>query len=137
MAELFHLSVLTPTQSVLDEEVESIVVPGSEGYLGVLAHHAPLITAVVPGKFTVKRPGAPAVEYSVSGGFLEVSANHAILLADAIEPVREIDLDRAQRSLERARQRLRDRAQVDAERAQSALRRAENRVRIGTEMRRG
>ncbi len=83
-AATFHLSVLTPTESVFDETVESIIVPGSEGYLGVLAHHAPLITALMPGKLTVRKPGGQTLEYQLTGGFFEVSNNKAIVLADAV-----------------------------------------------------
>ena len=85
MAATFQLSVLTPTQTLLDEPVISIVVPGSEGYLGVLAHHAPLITALIPGEFKVKDAQGAQRVYALSGGFLEVSNNRAIILADALE----------------------------------------------------
>ena len=54
MPETFQLTLLTPERTLLEAEVESIVAPGSEGYLGVLAHHAPLITALIPGKLTVR-----------------------------------------------------------------------------------
>ena len=86
MAVTFDLSVLTPTQTLVDEPVQSIVVPGSEGYLGVLAHHAPLITALQPGTLSVRDASGNQREYHVSGGFFEVSNNRAILLADSIEP---------------------------------------------------
>ena len=84
MAESFHLSVLTPTESVIDEEVESAVFPGTEGYLGVLAHHAPLITGLKPGKLTVRGTDGETRVYFVAGGFLEVSNNRANVLADSI-----------------------------------------------------
>lgn len=85
MATTFALSVLTPTKKVIDESVQSIVVPGSEGYLGVLANHAPLITALQPGTLTVRDAAGQEREYHVTGGFFEVSSNRAILLADSIE----------------------------------------------------
>lgn len=84
MAELFHLSVLTPTESAIDEEVESAVFPGTEGYLGVLAHHAPLITGLKAGKLTVRCMDGSTRTYRVGGGFLEVSNNRANVLADSI-----------------------------------------------------
>ncbi|MBK8229840.1 MAG: ATP synthase F1 subunit epsilon [Candidatus Eisenbacteria bacterium] len=128
MAETFHLSVLTPTASLLDEEVESAIFPGSEGYLGVLAHHAPLLTALIPGKITVRRPDGTTSLYAVSGGFLEVSGNRANVLADALEEAGSIDAARAARALERARTRMKEHGKWDTTRNEAALRRAQNRL---------
>jgi F-type H+-transporting ATPase subunit epsilon len=134
MPELFQLTVLSPDRAVLDEPVESIVAPGSEGYLGVLAHHAPLITALQPGKLTVKRPGGAVEVYALSGGFLEVSDNHAVILADALEQPGAIDVPRAQRAAERAHGWLKQPpGDCDTERAEAALRRALNRIKIAQE----
>jgi F-type H+-transporting ATPase subunit epsilon len=138
MAEMFHLSLLTPERSFLEAEVTSIVAPGSEGYLGVLANHAPLITALAPGKLTIKMAegpgadrGAGEVVYAISGGFLEVSDNKATILADALEPPEAIDVARARRARERAEERLKDMSgKVDTARAEAALSRAINRIRI-------
>jgi F-type H+-transporting ATPase subunit epsilon len=133
MAATFQLSVLTPTQTRLDEAVSSITVPGSEGYLGVLAHHAPLITAIVPGRFTVTDGEGREREFVVTGGFLEVSNNRAILLADALEERSEIDVDRARDAEKRARKRIEEGApKWDVERAEAALRRALTRQKVAT-----
>ncbi len=87
MAEhTFLLRLVTPQRLLLETEVVSLQVPGSEGYLGILAHHAPLITALKPGKLEVKDAAGTLTIYAVSGGFLEVSANRATVLADAAEP---------------------------------------------------
>ena len=84
MAEhTFQFRLVTPQKLLLEAEVSSLQVPGSEGYLGVLAHHAPLITALQEGKLTVKDPGGHATAYHVTGGFLEVSDNRATVLADS------------------------------------------------------
>jgi F-type H+-transporting ATPase subunit epsilon len=136
MPESFQLTVLTPVRTLLDERVESVVAPGSEGYLGVLANHAPLITALIPGKLTVRLAGGETRIFALSGGFLEVSANRAVILADAMEEPGQIDVDRAKRAAERARERLRDIAgKLDVERAQAALARALNRVKVVSEPR--
>lgn len=130
MAETFHLSLLTPEKSFLEAEVTSIIAPGSEGYLGVLANHAPLITALVPGKLTIKSDAGESI-YAISGGFLEVSDNKATILADALEPPESIDVGRARRARERAEERLKDLSgRVDTARAEAALARAINRIRI-------
>jgi F-type H+-transporting ATPase subunit epsilon len=84
----FHLSVLTPEKSVFEGEVEYVEVPGTEGYLGVLAHHAALVTALAAGTLTVRKAGGAVEKVDVSGGFFEVSNNKATVLADAVEGVR-------------------------------------------------
>ncbi len=84
MAAEFELSILTPEQTVFEGRVEYVQVPGSEGYLGVLADHAPLVTALAQGTLTVRHPGGREVLWQVSGGFFEVAGNRATVLADAI-----------------------------------------------------
>ena len=85
MASEFQLSILTPEKSVFDGAVEYVEVPGSEGYLGVLAHHAALVTGLAAGRLTVRKPGGGVETWRVSGGFFEVSNNQATVLADAVE----------------------------------------------------
>lgn len=80
----FQLSILTPEKAVFTGEVEYVQVPGSEGYLGVLAHHAALVTAMAAGTLTVRRPGAIDETLSITGGFFEVSNNRATVLADSV-----------------------------------------------------
>jgi F-type H+-transporting ATPase subunit epsilon len=85
VAAVFHLSVLTPEKSVFEGEVEYVQVPGSAGYFGVLAHHAPLVASLAQGTLTIRRPGGSDEKLGVSGGFFEVSHNKATVLADALE----------------------------------------------------
>ena len=135
MASTFHLSVLTPEKSVLEQDVAYIQAPGIAGYLGVLAHHAPLIAALAPGKLTVREPSGSEMTYALSGGFLEVSDNKAVILADSLEPSLEIDVARARESEKRARERMAKAAlddQVDVARAEASLHRAINRIRLSS-----
>jgi F-type H+-transporting ATPase subunit epsilon len=83
MAE-FRLQIVTPERVVFDGSVISIIAPGALGYLGVLAHHAPLLTTLGEGKFTVRRSDR-IEEYLISGGFLEVRDNIASLLTDSFQ----------------------------------------------------
>ena len=130
MAETFQLSLLTPERSLLEADVVSLTAPGSEGYLGVLAHHAPLITALQPGQLEIRDADQRETIFAVSGGFLEVSENRATILADAVEIPGEIDIERAERARERAKERLRDTSgSIDVPRAEVALKRALNRLR--------
>ena len=136
MPESFQLTVLTPTKTLLDERVESIIAPGAEGYFGVLANHAPLISALAPGMLTVRMARGATRTYALSGGFLEVAANRAVVLADAMEEPEGIDVTRARQAAERARGRLRDTSgKWDVDRAEAALKRALNRVKVATEPR--
>jgi F-type H+-transporting ATPase subunit epsilon len=84
MAATFQLAILTPERAVFEGTVEYIQVPGSEGYLGVLAHHAALVTALADGKLTVRKPGGADEAIAVNGGFFEVSNNQATVLADSV-----------------------------------------------------
>jgi F-type H+-transporting ATPase subunit epsilon len=84
MASPFHLAILTPEKTVFEGEVEYVQVPGTEGYLGVLAHHAALVTALAQGTLTVRVPGGRETQWPVSGGFFEVSNNRATVLADNV-----------------------------------------------------
>ncbi len=129
---MFKLSVVTPEKPLIDQEARSIIAPGTEGYLGILTDHAPLITALIPGKLTVTDPSNSELFYAISGGFLEVSHNIVTILADAIEPIEQIDLSRAQEAETRARERLasRTRPDIDVPRAEAALARALNRIRL-------
>ncbi|SYZ72382.1 ATP synthase epsilon chain [Candidatus Zixiibacteriota bacterium] len=132
---MFTLSVVTPEKIFFEGEVASIVVPGSQGYLGVLTDHAPLITAVQPGKLSAKDRSGKEFILAVSFGFFEISSNHATLLVDSAEKVADIDPDRARQSLERAKKRLAEhRPEIDVSRAQRSLERARNRLHILKEM---
>ncbi len=84
MASTFELSVLTPEGTVFEGKVEYVQVPGSQGYLGVLAHHAALVTALAAGTLTVRHAGGREERWQVEGGFFEVSSNRATVLADAL-----------------------------------------------------
>ncbi len=134
----YRLTVLTQEKAVIDRTVISIVAPGTEGYLGILRDHAPIVTQLQPGKLTVKDEGGAETVYAVSGGFLEVSHNVATLLADAIEKAADIDVGRAESAARRARERLQAKAaDVDAARSEVALKRAVNRMHVAREAGRG
>ena len=128
----FTFRLVTPQRLLLEAPIVSLEAPGSEGYLGVLAHHAPLITPLRPGRLDVRDPAGVESSYAVSGGFLEVSANRATVLADTAERVDEIDRARAEASLKRAEARLGADAPrgTDRARAQRSLERAKNRLAI-------
>ncbi len=131
---MFRLSIVTPEKIVFDGEVASLIVPGVEGYLGVLSHHAPLITALQTGKIEFRDAGDKLHIFAVSGGFIEVSHNTATLLADTAEHSDEIDVQRAQTTFDRLTKGLDDgevlAGGVGAFEQKDALRRASNRLKI-------
>ena len=87
MAALFRLQIYTQEDKVFDDAVESIVVPAETGYLGVLAHHAPLVATLGEGNLTI-RTGDEVAEHRLQGGFLEVRDNVATLLVDRLSSLK-------------------------------------------------
>jgi F-type H+-transporting ATPase subunit epsilon len=79
----FELRIITPERIVFSGTVTSLIAPGELGYLGVLAHHAPLITTLKQGRITVKRNGEEQ-HFSISSGILEVSRNVATILTEQL-----------------------------------------------------
>ncbi len=126
---MYKLSIVTTERIVYEDDVNSIVAPGSVGYLGILSNHAPIITSLKPGKLTVKDSSGKEIVFALTGGFLENSANKCSILADAAEFASDIDLERAKAALDRAKQRIRDAAgNIDILRARSAYERAKARI---------
>ena len=131
MAEGLRLQVITQEKMVMDEHVAAVTAPGTEGYLGIWKDHAPLVTALDAGKLTVRKLDDVIDEYALSGGFLEVSRNVVTILADTIELVSEIDPHRAEKSIERAMERLNATAtEMDVERVHAALKRNKLRLKL-------
>ena len=131
---MYRLSIVTPEKVFFEADIASLIVPGTEGYLGVLSNHAPLITALKPGEITYKDAENRANYLAVSGGFLEVSGNVATLLADAVEEEAKIDIERARESHQRAWEMLkaagRGEKGIDLARARAAMERAANRIKL-------
>jgi len=136
---MFHLSIVTPEKIFYEAEIKSLTVPGSEGYLGVLTNHAPLITALKPGRIEFRDAGDKTHTLAVSGGFLEVSRNKANLLVQAAEFADKIDLERAEKAFREAKEALKAArdgdSSVDVTAQQAALDRAANRIKIYRETR--
>lgn len=84
MAGTFQLSILTPERSVFEGAVEYVEAPGTEGYFGVLANHAALVSGLASGTLKVRDAAGEKKSWQVSGGFFEVSHNKATVLADSI-----------------------------------------------------
>ena len=131
---MFHLSIVTPEKVFFEAEIKTLTVPGTEGYLGILSNHAPLITAMIPGKIEFRDQDDNVFILAVSGGFIEISNNRATILADAAEAADDIDIERAREAFEREKRRLvsagRDETEIDLPSVKRAIARAANRIKI-------
>ncbi len=128
MADAITLRILTPERIVLDTTASSIRFPGVDGSIGVLPRHAPMVAALDAGELLYRHEGKEE-HFFVSGGFAEVRDNTVRIVTDACERPNDIDVERAIKAGERARERLRstkagDAEEVDIVRAEAALRRA-------------
>jgi F-type H+-transporting ATPase subunit epsilon len=132
-----HLEIITPERKVYEDDVDMVVAPASEGYVGILPHHVPLFTTLGPGEFKVKKGGVEEV-LAVFGGFMDVRGDRVVVLTDAAEPAEEIDASRAQQARERAQQVLAagPASAADEQRARAELQRALVRLRVSEGRRR-
>jgi F-type H+-transporting ATPase subunit epsilon len=129
------LDIVTAERVVYSADVDIVVAPGVEGQLGILPHHAPLMTILQAGELVVRR-GGEEESLAISGGFLEVRPDRVIILADAAERADEIDVARAEAARKRAEERLKERqaAGLDQGRAEAALQRAVARITVADKM---
>lgn len=89
---MYHLQVLTPEEIFFDENVISLIAPGTMGYLGILKDHAPLMTTLQTGVLIITDKNSQKHFYKIFGGFLEINHNKVCLLVDAIQPTPPIDI---------------------------------------------
>ena len=131
------LDIVTAERVVYSEDVDTVIAPGVEGQLGILPHHAPLMTMLQAGELVARKGGQEEI-IAISGGFLEVRPDRVIVLADQAERAEEIDMARAEAAKKRAEERLRDRKVVglDEARAEAALRRALTRLSVAEKIQR-
>ncbi len=135
MAATFPLSIVTPEKTILSETVQAIQLPASEGSLGILAGHAPLLAELSVGECVVKLASGAEEQLVIAGGFVEVSRDQVTVLADTAEFVGDIDISRAQASLDRAKEMIAkldsgDTAEMDRATATEEMRRAQAAIRI-------
>ena len=128
MAEAFQLEVATPERLIVEERVTEAQVPALNGYLGVLAGHAPLVSELQSGVFSYMTEGGTRY-LAIHRGFVEVLPDHVRVLADIGERAEEIDVARAQAALERAQKTLEDpHVNVDPASALAEMQRAQARL---------
>jgi F-type H+-transporting ATPase subunit epsilon len=132
----FRLELVTAERMVYSDDVNMVVAWGTEGQLGILPHHAPLMTMLQPGELIIKKDNEESY-LAVSGGFLEVRPDKVIILADACERAEEIDLARAQEAKRRAGEIMKaPLSETETAAAEAALRRSLVRLKVAEKTRR-
>ncbi len=130
--------IITQERTVFSEQVDSVNLPGTEGRMGILPNHSPLLATLDFGEIMVKRAGEEEY-FAIGGGFAEVQPDHVIVLADSAEQADEIDLERAERARQEAERIMREGVPDDPDRLaqiQASLLRAQIRVDVGRRRRR-
>jgi len=129
------LEIVTPDRSIVREDVDELQVPGSEGYLGILPGHTPLLATLKVGELWY-RTGRDTHHLAIAGGFVEVLPERVTVLAQVAERAQEIDVARAEVAKKRAEERLaRAPVDIDFERARIAMMKALIRLQVASRAR--
>jgi F-type H+-transporting ATPase subunit epsilon len=127
-----RVEVVSQDRPVFEGMVDIVVAPGVDGEMGILPHHAPLLTTLKPGVLRVRHGGSEEV-FAISGGVMEVRPDIVTVLADAAEAAEEIDVSRAEAARQRAEESLRSGLPHNSEAylaAEAALRRSNLRLQV-------
>ena len=127
-----HVEVVTPDGIRFEGMVDACTVPGFEGEFQVLSDHAGMIGQLLIGEIRLALSGK-ITRLSTSGGFIEVEKNNINIIAETAELADDIEIDRAKRAEERARNRLKQAKDIDIQRAKLALARAVNRLKVASQ----
>lgn len=105
-----NVRVVTPDRLVYEGEADSVVIPGYDGYFGVLPNHAPMLSMLDMGELKI-RDGVQEQYYAIDGGFCEISKNKVIIITSSAQRADEIDDNQAMATLRSARERLHSKAE--------------------------
>ncbi len=132
----FNLEIITPHKIVVKQEVAKIIARTTEGDMGVLAGHAPLVAELAIGEMKIEKDDKNIDYYFISGGFLEISKQKVLILADKAMRADEIDIEEAAREKEIYEARL---AKLGEDReiaiTQRALQESLTKIRVGERLR--
>lgn len=107
------LEIVTPERLAYSNTVDSVQLPGSEGELGVLPHHAPLVATLGIGELRIRKGGEEEA-FAIVGGFLQVRPDKVVVMAETADLASEIDLERAMEAKREAERALEGAAHIDA-----------------------
>ena len=124
------IALVTPQKTLYEGKATWIQVPAMDGYMGFLAQHAPLVSILGTGILTFTEEGGTNRFFALSGGYFEIHEDAMIILADNAEPGMTIDVERAEKSRERAIERITGQSDgnYDLDRAKASLMRALTRI---------
>ncbi len=135
-----HCEIVTQERQLFSaDDVQLVLAPGVNGQVGILPHHAPLMTALEDGMLLVRRADGTEETFAVYGGFMEVVANRVTVLTDAAERAEEIDEALAEEAHKRAQELMKQRyeGKEDYERIEMAMRRSLTRLKVARRKREG
>ena len=126
-----QLEIVTPERLAYQDEVDAVVLPGAEGELGVLPHHAPLVSTLGFGELRIRKGGAEE-SFAIVGGFVQVRPDKVVVMAETADLASEIDLEKAQEARREAERALESGYQEGADLAapRAALQQALLRIRV-------
>ena len=132
-----HLEIVTPERLAYKGDVDAVVCPGIEGELGVLPHHAPLLTTLGFGELRI-RTGGQEESFAIAGGFLQVRPDKVVVMAETADLASEIDLEAAEQRATEAERALAEgfAEPADLARARASMERALLRIRVAERRRR-
>jgi F-type H+-transporting ATPase subunit epsilon len=125
------LEIVTPERQAYSDTVDAVVLPGSEGELGVLPHHAPLVSMLGVGELRIRKDGVEE-SFAIVGGFLQVRPDKVVVMAETADMASEIDLEKAQEARREAERALETgyHEGADLAAARAALQQALLRIRV-------
>ncbi len=125
------LEIVTPERLAYSDEVDAVVLPGSEGEMGVLPHHAPLVSTLGVGELRIRKGGAEE-SFAIVGGFVQVRPDRVVVMAETADMSSEIDLEKAQEARREAERALESgyHEAADLSAARAALQQALLRIRV-------
>ena len=132
-----QLEIVTPERLAYSDSVDSVVLPGAEGEMGILPHHAPLLATLGVGELRIRKGGEEEF-FAIAGGFVQVRPDKVVVMAETADMASEIDLEKALEARREAEQALSEGFEepADLARARAALQRALLRIRVAERRRR-
>jgi len=131
----FDISILAADKPFFNGKCESIIIPTSDGLYGIWANHQNLISDIIPGMLEMRKQNGETVIAAVSEGIVKVEDGNALVLVDTIELPEEIDINRAKRNADRAKEELLQKRSIrDYYQAQARMARALNRMKVKNHM---
>ena len=126
-----HLEIVTPERQAYSDEVDAVFCPGIEGELGVLPHHAPLLSTLGIGELRIRK-GAREEYFAIAGGFVQVRPDKVVVMAELADLSSEIDLEAAEEARNEAQRAIQQGFEepADLARARAAMERALLRIRV-------